>query len=489
MQLTQLITTALCFTFLLSSCNETEKREKLDSIDGVYQSVGYGRILKIDNGEFLLADVTSLSCLPLLEGKITDIEDDVSYANDTLSLKDGINTYLFSRIENAPQICKKGSPAYIEAQEKANDPERNFEILWETFKDHYAYFELRNINPTKIYATYRPKVNPETTDAELFFILTEMLNSFNDGHISISAPEEVEEAAEKLAEQNNGAMENLEKISEENKGERLNNFQVAEMVAEKYIPQGVTANKGVIRYGKLKEDIGYLQINLMMGMADYGLNDTLAFRDYFGQYFKISNESKNDTNDELLGLNTTLDKIMNNFKDTPALIIDVRFNSGGKDEVGMDVLKRLNDKEKIVFTKKGKLGDGFTPINAVSQPASNNAYNKPVYLLTAVESASATEIMALSSLSMPNVTRIGSRTEGVFSDVLDKELPNGWEFGLSSEVYLDMNGTNYESLGIPPDFEMGYSRVSQQFLTKVVDDLNTTGDASIEKAISLISAQ
>lgn len=486
MKLSYLITSTLLIAFLFLSCNETKNDNQETDIDGVYQSVGYGRILKIIDGEFLLADVTSLSCMPLMDGKISDFNENISYANDTITLKDGINIYLFSRTIDAPQVCKKGTPAYIEAQNNINNPERNFEILWENFKDHYAYFELRNVNPDTMYATYRPKVTAETTDAELFFILTEMLDSFDDGHISISAPDEIEEAAEKLVELNVVDSTISKETNDTQNVEKLNNFKVAEMVANKYIPDGITKNAGILRYGTLKENIGYLQINLMMGLADYGISDTLSLRDYFDHYFEFVEESDNDTKDELIGLNKTLDAVMGSFAATEALIIDVRFNGGGKDEVGMDVLKRLNSEEKIVFTKKGKFGNGFTPINTVTQPASNNAYSKPVYLLISTESASATEIMTLSSLSMPNITRIGSTTEGVFSDVLDKELPNGWDFGLSSEVYLDMNGVNYESKGIPADIKITYSSDKQEFLKKVISDLDANKDASIETAISMV---
>jgi len=187
-----------------------------------------------------------------------------------------------------------------------------------------------------------------------------------------------------------------------------------------------------------------------MGMADYGLSDSLSYRGYWKAYFEkvetIENPNRYNQ-DEMNGVNASLDNIMKDLQNTEALIIDVRFNGGGKDEVGMAVLQRFNKEERAVFTKKGKLGNGYTPVNKIVQPAAENAYSKPVYLLIGPESASATEIMALSAMSMPNVTSVGSRTEGVFSDVLDRSLPNGWEFGLSSEVYEDLNGTNYEGLG------------------------------------------
>jgi len=34
--------------------------------------------------------------------------------------------------------------------------------------------------------------------------------------------------------------------------------------------------------------------------------------------------------------------------------------------------------------------------------------------------------------------------------VLDRELPNGWTFGLGNEEYFAPDGRNYEGVGIPP---------------------------------------
>lgn len=466
----------VCVQVTFVSCKN--KTTSSTTINGVYESVGYGRIVKIENGEYLLADVTSKSCIPLMDGEISEFGEALQFKNDTLSLKDGINIYYFTKIEDAPAICKKDSPEYKEAQEKVNDPEYNFEVLWETFIDHYAYFDLRKVDPEQMYAKYRPQVTSETTEAELFFIMNEMLESFNDGHISISASEEIEDAAQKLHIE----PQTTETIKPQ---KRLRSYQVSKMVSDQYIPNGNSIKNGNLRWDIIKDNIGYLQLNQMMCLADYNLSDTLSYREYWMAFLEIADASKNDNQDEIDGLNSSLDVIMQDFANTDALIIDVRFNGGGKDEVGMALLERLNDIEKTTFTKKGKSGNNFTPINRVTQTASKNPYNKPVYLLIGPESASATEIMALSALSLPNITQIGSRTEGVFSDVLDRSLPNGWQFGLSSEVYLDLNGNNYEGIGIPPEVEILYPRKTQEYLTKVVSDLEKDGDETIEKALEI----
>lgn len=470
---------------LVFSCKQD--RDKPISPEGVYASVGYGRIVKINNGKYLLADVTEISCIPLMEGELSEFGEALQFKNDTLSLKDGINTYYFTSIEDAPSVCKSGSAERAKAEAMANDPEHNFEVLWKTFEEHYAYFELRGVDPKKMYAEYRPKISQKTTEPELFFVLSEMLDSFGDGHIGISAPDEIEDAAMKLQEAKNSEEGPANGDEVEAPKERLRNYKVSEAVAKRYIPEGTSIKNGNLRWGILEENIGYLQMNQMMGMADYGLSDTLSYRDYWMAYFERAENSGDDNVDELEGIANSMDAIMNDLANTNALIIDVRFNGGGKDEVGMTVLERLNDTERVVFTKKGRFGDGFTPVIKVTQTASENPYKRPVYLLIATESASATEIMALSSLSMPNVTRIGSKTEGVFSDILDKSLPNGWEFGLSNEVYLDLEGNNYESKGISPDLEMGYPRDTQKFLRNVLDDLENGGDRAIEKAFEIMN--
>ena len=479
-----LLVCTICL-LVMGSCKKEPNTTSSNGMDGVYRSLGYGRLVKIANGEFIVADITSRSCIPLMDGAVDDLGDALQYNNDTLTLKDGINLYYFVRTDDAPAICKKGSAEYVEAEEKKNDPVYNFEVLWETFKEHYAYFELRGVNPDAMYAEYRPKISSEMSDAEFYSVVFEMLESFGDGHIGISAPDEIEKAAMALQMDESTDAKDEDGTENETPNKPLRRHEVSKIVAEHYIPEGTYVKNGNLRWGILQNNIGYLQLNQMMALADYGLSDTLSYREYWMAFLEKAELAEDDTQDELEGLNNSLDTIMKDFAATDAMIIDVRFNGGGKDEVGMAVLKRLNDSEKVVFTKKGRMDTGFTPDNVIVQSASAKPYKNPVYLLIGPDSASATEIMALSSLSMPNITRVGANTEGVFSDILDKTLPNGWEFGLSSEVYLDNKGTNYEGVGIPPDVEIGYVRDTQEFLHKVVDGLTTEGDEAIEKALQL----
>ena len=449
-----------CLLLMLTiSCKDRTKQE-LTTTDGFWQSVGYGRVIKIDHGDFVLSDVTDISCIPIMEGNVIDFEPNLHLINDTLSLKDGINTYYFTRLSSLPEICTK--PLSI----KTTDALYNFEVLASTFEDHYAYFDLRAVDWDSLYMATKGKITSDTSDAELYVIVEDMLNSFNDGHIGLDAPDVVEEAAQ--------ALRNKTIATAAIPGKRYSPHGVSDLVAEHYLKdQRKSSNNKMVQWGILENNIGYLQVNQMMGLAYLDISDSITGRRYWETYFGALEDltSEKHTTLEVAGIRKTMEEVMGDLADTDALILDVRFNGGGKDEVGLEIMRFFNRKEQIVFSKKAKLGDRFTHPNYIKLSSAEDPYTKPIYLLTSQQSASATEIMVLSSLLLEHFTRIGAHTEGVFSDVLDKVLPNGWEVGLSNEVYLDTQGNNYEGKGIPVDIALDYSEDRQTFLGKLVANL------------------
>jgi len=74
----------------------------------------------------------------------------------------------------------------------------------------------------------------------------------------------------------------------------------------------------------------------------------------------------------------------------------------------------------------------------------------------------------------PRVLRIGESTQGVFSDVLRRTLPNGWSFGLPNEVFRSPEGKTFDGAGIPPDIEVPVF---------AANDLATGRDPGLERAL------
>lgn len=129
--------------------------------------------------------------------------------------------------------------------------------------------------------------------------------------------------------------------------------------------------------------------------------------------------------------------------------------------------------------------NGFTDKQEIRIIPSDIRFTGNVYLLTSNLTASASEILVLASLENSNFTRIGSTTEGIFSSTLDKKLPNGWEYELSNEVYQDLNGNNYENVGISADIPLNYSQEKDSFLDELSAELSAKKDSAIETAIKL----
>lgn len=166
--------------------------------------------------------------------------------------------------------------------------------------------------------------------------------------------------------------------------------------------------------------------------------------------------------DEINGVNNILPIIKKDFKETDAMILDLRFNGGGYETVALELLSHFVEEKMEVMSIKAKKENGFTPIqNITLKPKEKSA--KPVYLLISPFTASAAEILALGSLSYSNFEIYGSKSSGIFSEILWKKLPIGWEFSLSNEIYLSPTRKSYEGEGIPVDYEFNYSKNRSNF--------------------------
>ena len=86
-------------------------------------------------------------------------------------------------------------------------------------------------------------------------------------------------------------------------------------------------------------------------------------------------------------------------------------------------------------------------------------------------------------MAYPKIKRFGSSTNGIFSEILWKNLPNGWEFSLSNEIYTDPKGKDYEIRGVPPDFNIDYPKDRNEFYNSFYEE-NKFKDIGIEKIIT-----
>ena len=442
---------SLVFLIILTvfACQESEEKSTF-SINGSWTSIGSGWILKIeDSSNYSFYDITSQSCIKRRTGNFEEIRNSLSLREDTLLLKKGVITYQFIKSQSVPKLCSQ-----VITKNKANDPIYNFDVFAETVEEHYAFMKTNNIHWNELYNTQKNKLNKNSSKAELFMVIEETLEKLNDNHGYLEATEDVHQKIEKLNESNDN-------IEEENGLPEYGDFEVAQKVAKHHLEEEMTKDSWLLQWGKLNDSIGYIQIKAMWLYADLEIPENLieekGYVDAYVETFHTLYEG-DYIEKEVKGVSKIMNRAMNDLSESSAIVLDVRFNGGGQDAVSFEILSYFLPSKTQVAKQKLKYGTKQSPVIPLYIQGKPNAFTKPVYVLTSKQTGSAAEAFSIATLAMNNVYRIGTRTSGAMSTALEKQLPNGWDFSISNEIYMDNNGNNYEYIGIPVDYELDYSK-------------------------------
>ncbi|MEQ6121015.1 S41 family peptidase [Reichenbachiella sp. MALMAid0571] len=440
------------------SCHDSEPE-----LSGVWSSVGYGKQMIITDSTVTLYDTFSGGCALFAEippKVFSNISEILNLTHDSLKIKVGLTVYEFTRTNPKISPCNK--------QLIKNDPLSNFDALWNSFNENYSSFELRSIDWGKMKEHYRPMLTSQSSDFELYSVLHQMISELKDGHVFLDAPDSIKNEPGTVFDNRIGDLRK----------------KIISQINSKYLDKVHNYNKGNLIWGKIDGNIGYIQINNFEDLANYDLSDSLSEEEFWEAYWEAAETSQSYTKDVLAGLNKLMEIIIKDFKSTEFCIIDVRFNSGGFDQAGLDVLSFFTDQRTLAYSKKARHGKYFTKKQAIFIDPNTFNYSNPIYILTSHQTASASETFVLGSMNLSKARRIGSNTAGVFSDVLDKRLPNGWNYGLSNEIYESPDNKNYEMVGINPDYKINYEKNNFSFYMQLNNEIET-GDIALEKAIVL----
>ncbi|MFL1467647.1 S41 family peptidase [Marinobacter sp. HN1S83] len=408
-------------------------------LQGVWRSLGYGKVLLIEEDQFTFFEETAISCLPLFSGSL----DELSERYDTLTVSPGGQAFSAHRATGVTRIGfrrLKALPATVADTRGRNpeDPEYNFEVFWHTFAEQYALFDLKGVDWHQAYRDFRPRITPGCHPEVLYATLVAMLHLLRDGHVHLysswgqynSAPLP---AIFKRLDDELEAADTTEDIDSYLGGLRA---WLREVIHNDYL--GGRVHQGgnrLVEWGRLSDDTGYLNIQAMAGQSG-----------------RIGYPA-----DDLAAIHALMQQVMAEVGHLPNLVVDVRGNGGGYDGVALCFASYLMDRKRLAFTKSARQGNGYTGRQAIHvSPATAGTYRGNLFVLTSELTASAAEIFVLALLQHPRVTLIGEPTQGILSDTLERQLPNGWELTLSNEIYRASDGEIYEDVGIPPHIRLRF---------------------------------
>ncbi len=332
------------------------------------------------------------------------------------------------------------------------DPEQNFEELWQTFRDRYPFFALRNVDWKNQYDSYRSKVTAKTSDDELFDILCQMLDPLNDGHV------ELEDKTGKDRKKRFFTAEKKTRFTREFTSRQIKQLfkTTAKTLVDNGFGQPEATEAWMLHYCR-SQDFGYMRI------------------------LELEDVKKRK-------LTAALDKIARDFADLKGFIIDIRDCPGGEDDIAIMIIDRFCDSRRVAFHRRTKIGpseDDYKPLKTWHlEPQGEMQFTGPIVLLTCEFVFSGGEAFALAIRELPHVTIVGDHTNGIFSYTLDKTLPNGWDYCLSYQVYYSADMVCYEGKGVPVDIELFNTKADLEngvdpLITRALDVLISKGKGAV----------
>lgn len=403
---------------------------------GVWRSQGYGYVMKVDADGMNLFDVNQKGCVT----KAIDSADiashmaifsDINKDHIVVSPTNHSTQYHFDRLdgEKAKAVlanCMKAS------NKKVMD---NFEYFSQTMAEHYAFFDVYEQDWAKIVSHSRGKITANMSEEALFTLFSDMLKDLDDAHLFLTG--EVNGSAKRFSPNQSrilrpaldAAYDKQQSIDNPRAFRRHWYESYKTQVRSSILKDSANDIGQFIIWGTI-DNVGYINLQRMQGFSDSG-----------------------SIQDDVAAIRKAMDVIMASLEQTDAVIIDITANGGGHDEVGLAIARYFNSQRRVAYSKSAKGGPQPSQVFYL-ESAFGKAYTKPVYLVTSDHTVSAAETFTMAMRSIPHVTHVGDTTRGAHSDILDKTLPNGWNLGLSNEVYTDADGEISEGRGLVPEWKL-----------------------------------
>ncbi len=375
-----------------------------------------------------------------------------------------------------------------------------FEQVWKLINDRYYDPNMNGVDWANQKENYQPLIELTETDNEFYTVIKKMVGEMNDAHTRFLTPREAYERREKKSTTVGILLSNVEgktvveKVRSDAKGE------LAKVKAGMLVRtiDGVAVNK---KLAEAKTDVGDSSSNRALEILAYrrvldgepGTSVKLGLTDQKGKHFEVMlvrevvDETSEATPQKLssgmgyIAVTSFKSPIADKFKqallelkDTPALIIDLRYNGGGNISEVLEMAGYfLNEKHSFgkFMRRAGKTKQELKTFSAGKK--GGRVYENPVYILTSKYSASGSELFSSSLQEFGRAKIIGSQTCGCLLGISRRhQIKGGSELHISDIGFISPKGKVYEKIGVTPD----------KLVELKIEDLQSGFDRGIDEA-------
>ncbi|MFB6890060.1 S41 family peptidase [Kitasatospora sp. NPDC056327] len=445
----------------------TTQRPGVGRLEGVWRTDGYGTVAEIRGTTLTTYDVTRAGCTP---GWLSGVQVGAPGHGGTVRYGEPGKTYALLSVtprgrdravykEDGATATKDltrlpgGLPAQCR-QPAPQDPLSVFDRFWATFEENYPFFAAKGIDWHAEGARARAGITPATTADQLEEVFAGLLRPLGDAHVALGRKEADGGYRLALGVLRPGTREYDDREKE----------QAARAVATQLLAPERTFGRGRLGVGELPGGIGYLRVSAFDGYVEDG-----PYQDHAAE------------------LDRALDLLLAHPERLNGLVIDLRLNGGGSDELGLRIASRLTERPFLAYRKVARNDPAdptrFTaPQPSVVRPAPGTTrFDGPVALLTAGSTISAGETFTQAMAERrPAPVRVGENTQGVFSDIMFKPFSGDFVALLPNEKFLTRDGGTFDGPGIPPDVR------TPVFTT---EELNRGLDSALTEARRILTAR
>jgi carboxyl-terminal processing protease len=371
-----------------------------------------------------------------------------------------------------------------------------FEEVWKAINERYYDPTFNGVNWKKVHDKYRPEVDRVTSDEELYSLLNRMLGELRDAHTRLFTPRERDERRRLQAislglsvyeVEGKTVVTSVEPDSEAARAgiepgmivQTIDNKPLAERIAEVRTRMGGTSTDRALllrlyrllldgepgsslRLGLARAD--GKQINIVLTRRIVSDAPRIIYRRLPSGYGYIKlNVWKSPIHEQFK-------RALQELKDAPGMIIDLRGNPGGE----------VNEILKIAgyfFSSKMPFGRFITrtgrPLELFSAHHSDMIYSGPVAILVNEGSGSGSEMFSGVLQESGRAIVIGRQSCGCLLGITEyRKVRGGGELAISELGYISPKGRRLEGVGVIPN----------ELVELKLSDLQSRRDIALEEA-------
>ena len=393
--------------------------------EGVWLNPDFAEVLAVSGNDVAFYQLSADNCLQTGAWSVSELTNrlgGLTLSGDVLTSQHlfDLEARRYSRQAELPSAC-----AANQLTQASDAAQLNFDWFWQSVSDHYAGFEVRDVDWIEVKAESNSRL---ASGDDLWSVMADAMDTLQDPHAMLISPNQGVKRSTQYTSLHYQVAESAGvSVAEAPVEQRL--MAWGQMVAEHHLssPQLLETEQAI--YGELADATPYMNLRSMNLDGD-----------------------DNQANADMAARVLTL--LMPKLVGKTELVIDLRFNYGGSVLAAQTLADGLANRDGEAYSMAYKNANGYSEGLSFATEANGNGFQGRITVLTSPITGSAAEAFIYYLKAGNEVRLVGETTRGIQSGPSARALPNGWTLLVPHRKVIGADGIYRENSGFIPDVEM-----------------------------------